>query len=379
MNIKKFKNKTILWAIIVTIVFITSEVVILTNTKKGILIHAKETLKEAVDIDLMKRSEKAGIQRQTFVETHTGETIKYPLQIHGFSKDGKPIVLTISKEKDSLNINPISTEGEKRFLQSYLHKTSYAIQADTIQAIWEALLREKKITLPISLRIDYDWESEYHTQTTTDTLSQKSHCHASPYYYIGNLFEYTLHGYIQTSMLRLFFHSLNGANLFTVIGYLCILVLLLFIRKLKKKENSLKNRLNDPNLYYFNDFIVYNKKKKELYVKEKKLKLRNQVALFFTLFIESEEHTLTQDQMLQAIWPEGNGTDEKRRTLLRDLRSALPSEYFNIENQYKGDLHLQFIDTKENEFLTETKEQLGQLEAKFKKIKRNLTKSHEKH
>ena len=154
---------------------------------------------------------------------------------------------------------------------------------------------------------------------------------------------------------------------------------LLFIRKLKKKENSLKNRLNDPNLYYFNDFIVYNKKKKELYVKEKKLKLRNQVALFFTLFIESEEHTLTQDQMLQAIWPEGNGTDEKRRTLLRDLRSALPSEYFNIENQYKGDLHLQFIDTKENEFLTETKEQLGQLEAKFKKIKRNLTKSHEKH
>lgn len=268
MDIKHLKNKTTPWAIIVTIVFIASEVVILTNTKKGILIYAKETLKEAVDIDLMKRSEKAGIQKQTFVETHTGETIKYPLQIHGFSKDGKPIVLTISKEKDSLNINPISTEGEKRFIQSYLHKTSYAIQADTIQAIWEALLREKKITLPISLRIDYDWESEHHTQITADTLSQ-SHCHALPYYYIGNLFEYTLHSYIQTSILRLFFHSLYGANLFAVIGYLCILALLLFIRKLKKKDNPIKNRLNDPNLYYFNDFIVYNKKTKELYVKEK--------------------------------------------------------------------------------------------------------------
>lgn len=378
MGIKRLKNRTTLCIILVTIAFIASESVIFINIKKCIILHANKTLKEAVDIDLMKRSEKAGIQKQTFVETHTGKTIKYPLEIHGASKDGKPIVLTISKEKDSLNINPIRTEGKKRFIQSYLHKTSYAIQADTIQAIWEALLREEKITLPISLRIDYDWESEHHTQTTADTLSQ-SHCHALPYYYIGSLFEYTLHSYIQTSMLRLFFHSLNGANLFTVIGYLCILALLLFIRKLKKKKNLLKNRLNDPNLYYFNDFIAYNKKKKELYVKEKKLKLRNQVALFFTLFIESEEHTLTQDQMLQAIWPEGNGTDEKRRTLLRDLRSVLPSEYFNIENQYKGDLHLQFIDTKENEFLTETKEQLGQIEAKFKKIKRNLTKSHEKH
>ena len=36
-------------------------------------------------------------------------------------------------------------------------------------------------------------------------------------------------------------------------------------------------------------------------------------------------------------------------------------------------------DKEENEFLTETKEQLGQIEAKFKKIKRNLTKFHEKH
>lgn len=144
MNIKKFKNKTTLWAIIVTIVFIASEVVILTNTKKEILIHAKETLKEAVDIDLMKRSEKAGIHKQTFVETHTGEAVKYPLEIYRSSKDGKTIVLTISKEKDSLNINPIRTEGKKRFIQSYLHKTSYAIQADTIQAIWDALLREKK-------------------------------------------------------------------------------------------------------------------------------------------------------------------------------------------------------------------------------------------
>ena len=301
MGIKRLKNRTTLCIILVTIVFIASESVIFINIKKCIILHANKTLKEAVDIDLMKRSEKAGIQKQTFVETHTGKTIKYPLEIHGASKDGKPIILTISKEKDSLNINPISIEGKKRFLQSYLHKPSYEIQADTIQAIWEDLLREKKITLPISLRIDYDWESKHYTQTTTDTLSQ-SHCHALPYYYIGSLFEYTLHSYIQTSILRLFFHSLNGANLFAVIGYLCILALLLFIRKLKKKENPLKNRLNDQNLYYFNDFIVYNKKTKELYVKEKKQKLRNQVALLFTLFIENEEHTLTQEQIHQTIW-----------------------------------------------------------------------------
>ena len=378
MNIKKFKNKTTLWAIIVTIVFIASEVVILTNTKKGILIHAKETLKEAVDIDLMTRSEKAGIHKQVFLETHTGKAVKYPLEIHGVSKDGKVIALTIRQEKDSLNINPIRTEGKNRFLKSYLHKTSYATQADTLQAIWETLLREKKITLPVSLRIDYNWESEYYTQTTADTLSQ-SHSHALPYYYIGSLFEYTLHGYSQTSMLRLFFHSLNGANLYAVIGYLCILALWLFIRKLKKRKNPFENRQNDPNLYYFNDFIAYNKKTRELYVKKTKKKLRNQVALLFTLFIESEEHTPTQDQIHQTIWPEGNWTDNGRRTLLQNLRSALPAEYFKIENQYRGDQHLLFTDTKENEFLAETKDQLGQIEEKFKKIKRNLTKSHKKH
>lgn len=344
MKLKFYQDKTVLFIICFTIAFIVVEAYVLTNEKKQILSYAKETLKQAVDIDLMQRSEKAGIHKQFFAETHTGDSIKYPFPLHGTLKNGKEFTIIVSKEKDSLNINPINTEEENRFTQSCLCLLENYIHADTLQAIWKNLLDEEGIKLPVSLQLDYQWDSIHHTQTAGSDFCTDNG--SSLFYYIGGYFEYTLHAYIQTSMFVLFIHSLYGMNGFIVIIGISLILFLYFRHRATNEMIPIEN---SPYTYFFNEYIAYNKQTQILYIKQKERKLRNQVALLLTLFIENEEHKVTPEEIFEKIWPK-NGTDDKRRNLLRDLRSVLPTKYFKIEKQYKGIYQLQFIPKKKRRF-----------------------------
>ena len=389
MKLKLNQKKTALIFICITIIFIGIESYVLVNEKKHILSYAQETLKQAVNIDLERRWKKAGFGNQYMLEAHFKDSVIYPLQIHSHSKE-REYLITIPKKKDLQNINPIQTEEKKRLMQSLLCHTIDSIQLDTLQFIWNTQLKDQGINMPTSLRLNYNLHTTRYTLVTNDTLQQQCY-HPLKQYYLGSDFEYTLYSYIRTSIPILFIHSIPGYNLFIIIAYILVILLFIYIksylqkRKIHEaniKENIMKEtkikiqeevqrkieeekqkrlalekeRMTNKVLHYFSDEIFYNKNTQILSIYGKEIKLRNQLAILFTLYIESENYEITSRKIKDNVWPDGSGNDEKRRRLLYSLRETLPTEFFKIQNKNQGNSKLYFIKEWDNaKFLISSK------------------------
>ncbi len=369
------QRKIALSIIFITIVFVGVEAYILTNEKEKILFYAKESFKRAVDIDLNKRWKNAGFREKYVMEAHAMDSVTYPLQIRGVSENGEYII-SISERKDLQNINPIQTEYAKRIMQTILGDISDTIQLDTLKFIWNAELRkEVGIEYPLALRMDCYSISRPYTFMTSDTLTRPL-----SFYYIGSRFENSIRSYIQVSYLALFIRSLSSKNMLVLIAYAFSIFLLFYVRwysirqkhiqaaKLKKtlteaeikskeeiqraikeiKRKRIefeKERMRDESVHYFAEDIFWNKETYVLSVHGEEKKLRSQLGILFTLFIESEDYEITSQQIMDKIWQDGSGSFEKCRRLIYDLRHAIPDKYFHIRKGNQGNSNLYFTES----------------------------------
>lgn len=375
MTFKFNQRKIALSIICVTIAFIGVETYILTKEKEKILFYAKESFKRAVDIDLNKRWENAGFREKYVMEAHTTDSTTYPLQICGASEN-REYIISISEEKDLQNINPIQTEYVKRAMQTILGDISDTIQLDTLRFIWNAeLKKEVGKEYPLALRMDCYSTSPPYTYMTSDTLTS-----SLSFYYIGSRFENSIRSYIQVSYLPLFIRSLSSKNMLVLIAYAFSIFLLFYVRwyfirreriqaakirealmeaEIKSKEEVQraiketkrkrmefeKERNRDESVHYFSEDIFWNKETHVLSVYGKEKKLRSQLGVLFTLFIESKDYEINSQQMMDKIWQDGSGSFEKCRRLIYNLRHAIPDKYFYIRKGNQGNAKLYFTES----------------------------------
>ena len=102
-------------------------------------------------------------------------------------------------------------------------------------------------------------------------------------------------------------------------------------------------------LHYFSDEIFYNKNTQILSIYGKDIKLTSQLAILVTLYTESENYEIPSRKIMENIWPDGSGNDEKRRRLLYSFRETLPTEFFKIQNKNQGNPKLYYIKEWNNE------------------------------
>ena len=312
---------------------------------------ARETFGTSLKIELEKRSNDSVLIIPVYRPMHQQLNEPIPDSVVLQTEFGRK-VYRIPRYKHE---NSYYKERRKRLVSSVLLK-DHPLSADSLQQHWDDLLGEKRIKIPVGVRI-----------TTIDLLEQTDTAYSRQVsfyqetdsllsYYLGHRCEVEVTGYV------------SSYSMWNVLGTWRVLWVFLWpwllwglgygwydsLRRLfpvRTKKTVIEKRevivekpvykvemdnAAEGFIYDLGDGVYFDSRQRTLYCNDEKETIAPQLSILLKQFLNSPRHCLSMDEIDEAMW-HGGGNSAKLYKLIQRLRTALERiTHLTIRNDGEG-------------------------------------------
>lgn len=278
---------------------------------------------------------------------------KDPIKIHMGSEFGKKDFL-VPYEKHHYNIEQSS---DKRGMHSYLLKVS-PLNADSLGMIWKSRLDSIAFPGTTAIRISVSdwWEHESYTYSSDSLYVSQSDSLFSCY--LGYRCEVGVTGYLYTSWRMLFTWEdllllavlIVGCMLLSFIQEYVVKILhRLFVKEklvveektvviekevpviiekkvpviIEKEVPVIAGHDHHSHIYQLEEGTYFDTDLRMLKRGDVLVKLMPQLAKLLQGFLDAEDYRLSNDEIIQLLWPKNDGTADKLHQNIKRLRGCL--------------------------------------------------------
>lgn len=259
---------------------------------------------------------------------------KEPIKVPVTSEYGKK-VFVIPYEKHAHNIE---RPFDWRAIHSIMLETS-PLNADSLNSQWKELLEEEGYSGKTAVRISVtDWW-EHDSYTYSGDSLRVSRSDSLTTYYLGYRCEVGATGYLDTPWWmilswknKLLLVALLAACmlLFFVQGHAARAYRLLFVRKkpvvAEKEEEEVQVvacQESHSHIYQLDKKVYFDIHLRVLKKGDRTVSLMPLTAKLLQGFLDAKDFRLSNDEILQLLWPTGIGTSNNLHTNIRRLRACL--------------------------------------------------------
>lgn len=222
-----------------------------------------------------------------------------------------------------------------RAIHSYLSQI-YPLNADSLNLFWKHRLAAMELPGTTIVRISVtDWEGHESCTYSADSL-YLSKADSLSTCYIGCRCEVGVTGYLYYPWWMTLSWK-DWAVLAVVIAvclslfggrkvYRCFLV--------KEKHIVVERCKNQPHIYQLEENVYFDADSRSLKGGDDVMKLSPLVAKLLQGFLEAEDYRMSNDEILNLLWPDGSGTSDRLHQTMKRLRLCLSRiSVCTIENE----------------------------------------------
>lgn len=222
-----------------------------------------------------------------------------------------------------------------RAIHSYLSQI-YPLNADSLNLFWKHRLAVMELPGTTIVRISVtDWEGHESCTYSADSL-YLSKADSLSTCYIGCRCEVGVTGYLYYPWWMTLSWK-DWAVLAVVIAvclslfggrkvYRCFLV--------KEKHIVVERCKNQPHIYQLEENVYFDADSRSLKRGDDVMKLSPLVAKLLQGFLEAEDYRMSNDEILNLLWPDGSGTSDRLHQTMKRLRLCLSRiSVCTIENE----------------------------------------------
>lgn len=233
----------------------------------------------------------------------------------------------------------ITDDTNLRILHSFIFK-EHPIVPDTLNSVWHNQLENHHISINSALSITIvDEKGEIKSQNASKLkwVGSSSLVFTA---YIGYACEIEVEGYLNYSIWNIMLTDIliNFLLCFLVSSgvYKAVIEIRKRIIKLQQKKIvEVVNRVNNTAIraYKLRDNIIFYAEKKMVTVNEVEKKVPNQANQLLELFLlnEKNEYIISDDEIMNNLWPDGTGYTERIHKAVTRLRTELHKLDSSIE------------------------------------------------
>lgn len=294
-----------------------------------------QRMKEQSDVAFKDALEKEFVQRGSEVNLKYSVNRKSPLP------SNKKIVVSmtdelgtkeylIDPEKNAMNV---TTDPDLRMYHTVLFKER-PLHPDILNNNWQRALQSKGINAKTGLNIVVmDRNHNNHQKLSKDGFMCVPNFHLFTLY-IGYMCEIEVSSFIHYSMLNILIDNwLSFFLLFLGVMATTSLTLFLLIKKEKTEKEDVLLLSNasiptvedsHPRIYIISPDTLFDSVTQQLTFKgENEAKLSEQLSALLILFMEAENYEMTDETIINKLWPDNSGNPDRLYSAMKRLRKEL--------------------------------------------------------
>lgn len=320
-------NKNVFVTLIAIFAFVSLAILLYSNTKERMQEQSDAAFKEAL--------EKEFIQRGTEVNLKYSVNKKTPLP---HNKKKRVVSMTdelgtkeylIDPEKEAMNV---TTDPDLRTFHTVLFRER-PLNPDTLNNNWQRALKSMGIHAKTSLNIVLmDRNQDNHQKPSRDAFMCIPHFHLSTFY-IGYICEIEVSSFIHYSISNIVMDNWLYFS-FLFLGVVATTYLIFFLLKKRERKGREEEKLFESNvsviensqteIYIINPDTIFNSITQQIIFKDEiKTKLPEQLSALLKLFIEAENHEITDETIINKLWPDKSGNSDRLYSAIKRLRKEL--------------------------------------------------------
>lgn len=244
--------------------------------------------------------------------------------------------ITTSEGTKTFKIDPVksrrnvSRSSILRGLHSVICEES-PLSPDTLNALWATALGANKISATTSVCISItDFHERVSYLMSRDAVAAVSSSLAFTSY-VGNRCEIEICGFLQYSLWQIIrFHWIPFLGLCMVT--ITLLPLLYYIYRLSRRPEEIEVMAEGVDIHRLCPGFRFDAKRQVLLKGDEVINFAPQSCVILRLFLDAAEHTLSDEEILNGVWPKDKTRSIRRFSVASSrLCSALKKQGFLIE------------------------------------------------
>lgn len=309
-------------------------------------VQAHRTFRQALEDELRKRNEKdIYFHSDGYVDASVAESNdreKRPITVSIESEHGiKKIVIPYER-----HIHNIERASYLRGLRSVM-LNKYPLRADSLNLVWEGLLAKMGYPGKTAVRVSVtDWQG-HETYTYSDDSFYVAKSDSLVSYYLGYRCEFGVTGYTYFPLWKVYSLMDILWLCILVVGCFCLPLIqnyvvrgchrFFFNRTSMVAERKVSVVVTDKSgscIYQLEDDLFFDTSLRELKNTNGRVILSPMSAKLLRGFLDAKDCRLSNDEIMELLWPDGTGTSEKVHTNIKRLREYLSQNTdWTIENE----------------------------------------------
>lgn len=322
--------------LIAVFVFASLSGILYSSSKEEMQEQSKVAFKEAFEKEFTQRGAEGKLKY--YVSRESLLPPNNERKVVSVTDESGTIEYLIDPEKDAMNVT--ADPGIRGFHSALFRKCP--LHPDTLSNHWQRALKSKGVYAKTSLNIVVmERDQSNHQKMSRDAFLCAPRFHLFTFY-IGYICEIEVSGFIDYTMLNVLVYNWSSFLILflIVISATFILLFLLIKREKKEKEDVLPSidvpiltinapmpTIEDPNarIYAISPDTIFNSVTQRFTNKGKEngKKLSGQLSALLILFMEAENHEVTDKAIMDKLWSDKTENAPKLYSVIKRLRKEL--------------------------------------------------------